>query len=284
MKVYALIGQSGTGKSYKAFMVAKEKDIEYIIDDGLFIGGTRVLAGKSAKKEDTKLAAVRRALFRDGNHKKAVKKTISELNPEKILVLGTSLKMIEQITKALGLPLPCESIYINDVSTDKEIDKAIVSRRKEGKHVIPVPSVEVKKDFSGYFIDSLKIFKKREKNLEVMEKTIIRPTFSYLGKYEIAKNALIQIIEISLLQVDGVEKVKKIKIDSDIEGVSITTELIISLKKRIDLILIDAQKYLIEKLEYSTGLNVIKADIWAVGLNHLDKGLLIPSDGLFETK
>lgn len=284
MEVYALIGQSGTGKSYKAFMVAKEKNVEYIIDDGLLIGGTRVLAGKSAKKEDTKLAAVRRALFRDANHRKVVKKTISELNPEKILVLGTSIKMIEQITKALELPLPCDSVYIDDISTDKEINSAIISRRKEGKHVIPVPSVEIKRDFSGYFIDSLKIFKRKEKNLEIMEKTIIRPTFSYLGKYEIAKNALVQIIEISLLQVDGVEKIKKIKIESDVEGISITAELIISLKDRLDLILTDAQKQLTEKLEYSTGLNVIKVDVWAVGLSHLEKGLLIPSDGLLETK
>lgn len=271
MKIYALIGQSGTGKSYKAFMVAKDKNTEYIIDDGLLIGGTRVLAGKSAKKEDTKLAAVRRALFKDETHRNSIKRAISELKPERILVLGTSFKMIEQITEALDLPYPCESIYINDISTDKEINKAMKSRRKEGKHVIPVPSVEIKKDFSGYFIDSLKIFKKREKSSEIMEKTIIRPTFSYLGKYEISKNALIQIIEISVLCVEGVEKVKRVKIDSSAEGVIINVELVISLIRRIDLILIDAQKQLIDKLEYSTGLNVVKANIWAVGLLLQDK-------------
>ncbi len=50
MQVFALVGSSGTGKSYKAFVVASERGIEYIIDDGLLIGGTRIYAGKSAKE------------------------------------------------------------------------------------------------------------------------------------------------------------------------------------------------------------------------------------------
>lgn len=33
IKVYAFVGPSGTGKSYRAQMVASENDIEYIIDD-----------------------------------------------------------------------------------------------------------------------------------------------------------------------------------------------------------------------------------------------------------
>ncbi len=271
MEVYALIGQSGTGKSYKAFMVAKDIDTEYIIDDGLLIGGTRVLAGKSAKKEDTKLAAVRRALFQDEVHKNSIIAAISKLDPKRILVLGTSFKMIEQITKALKLPYPSKSIYINDISTNKEINEAVKSRRKDGKHVIPVPSVEIKKDFSGYFIDTLKIFKKKEKVSEVLEKTIIRPTFSYLGKYEISRNALIQVIEISVLDVEGVERVKKIKIENNPQGVIITIELVIGLIRRIDLTLMEAQKRLVEMLEYSTGLNVLKANVWAVGLARLNK-------------
>ena len=36
-KVYAFVGPSGTGKSYRAQMVANEKNIKYIIDDGLLI-------------------------------------------------------------------------------------------------------------------------------------------------------------------------------------------------------------------------------------------------------
>lgn len=63
MVVYALIGKSGTGKSHRAQQVSRSFGIEYIIDDGLLIKGNRIIAGKSAKKEPTKIAAIRRAVF-----------------------------------------------------------------------------------------------------------------------------------------------------------------------------------------------------------------------------
>ena len=37
MKVYGLIGKSGTGKSFQAVNLCKRLKIESIIDDGLFI-------------------------------------------------------------------------------------------------------------------------------------------------------------------------------------------------------------------------------------------------------
>ena len=54
MYIYALVGPSGTGKSHRALWVAKEHNIEYVIDDGLLIKGNAVLAGKSAKREQTR--------------------------------------------------------------------------------------------------------------------------------------------------------------------------------------------------------------------------------------
>ena len=55
VKTYAFVGPSGTGKSYRAQMVAGEKNIEYIIDDGLLVKGNEVIAGVSAKKAPTKI-------------------------------------------------------------------------------------------------------------------------------------------------------------------------------------------------------------------------------------
>ena len=63
IKVYAFVGPSGTGKSYRAQMVASEKNISYIIDDGLLIKENEVLAGESAKKAPTKVGTVKHALF-----------------------------------------------------------------------------------------------------------------------------------------------------------------------------------------------------------------------------
>ena len=53
IKVYAFVGPSGTGKSYRAQMVASENGIHYIIDDGLLIKDNEVIAGVSAKKAPT---------------------------------------------------------------------------------------------------------------------------------------------------------------------------------------------------------------------------------------
>ena len=45
MKVYALVGKSGTGKSYQAMNICKEKNMYAIVDDGLLIHGNAVAAG-----------------------------------------------------------------------------------------------------------------------------------------------------------------------------------------------------------------------------------------------
>ena len=63
MRVYAFVGPSGTGKSYRAQMVAGENNIEYIIDDGLLVNENEVVAGTSAKKAPTKIETVRHAIF-----------------------------------------------------------------------------------------------------------------------------------------------------------------------------------------------------------------------------
>jgi len=47
-KVYALVGKTGTGKSFRAQLVARTHGISLIIDDGLLIHGTQLLGGKSA--------------------------------------------------------------------------------------------------------------------------------------------------------------------------------------------------------------------------------------------
>lgn len=266
MKVFALIGSSGTGKSYKAFMVAKDRDIDYIIDDGLLIGGTRILAGKSAKKESTRIAAVRRALFVEEEQRCEVINKIKELNAKRILVLGTSKRMIEQIVESLELSSDFEIIDIKDISTEFEMEIAKKSRKIDGKHVIPVPTVEVKKSFSGYFIDTLKIFRKKDKSSIETEKTIIRPTFSYLGKYELSSTALSQMIIHCASRVSGIKKVIDIKVDNTNTGIFVDITVVVTLQKRLDELLYEVQKNIVNDIEYITGLNVLSININAAKL------------------
>ena len=38
-------------------------------------------------------------------------------------------------------------IYIKDVSTKEEMEEAVRIRRTEGKHIVPVPTFEIKKEY-----------------------------------------------------------------------------------------------------------------------------------------
>ena len=159
IKVYAFVGPSGTGKSYRAQMVAAEKNVHFIIDDGLLIYDNQVIAGSSAKKASTKIETVKKALFINESESNAIKKALNKYKARSILILGTSDGMVEKIAQNLGLPKISETVYITDVATEQEMETARKIRVTEGKHVIPVPTFEIKKDFSGYLLDPLQIFK-----------------------------------------------------------------------------------------------------------------------------
>ena len=152
MRVVGFTGSSGTGKSHRASWVARERGIEYIIDDGLLIKENQVLAGYSAKREKTRVGSIKRALFTDDEHVVEVTRAIKQYNPEAILILGTSDGMVDKIAQRLGLPEVSERVYIEEVADEFEIQQAIATRREQGKHVIPVPTFEIKRIFQAIFL------------------------------------------------------------------------------------------------------------------------------------
>ena len=187
MEVIAFFGPPGTGKSDRALVVAYENKASCIIDDGILIYHSRIVAGKSAKREESRLKAVRRAIFWDAEQREEVRQALEKINPKRVLILGTSDRMVETICKALGLPKPSKYIRIQDVARPDEMLKAKEARNKEGKHVIPVPTMELKPYFKGYLIDPLRFFRNRKKEMpkrfsENDERSVVRPVFSYYGK------------------------------------------------------------------------------------------------------
>lgn len=230
IKTYAFIGPSGTGKSYRAQYVAGQRNINYIIDDGLLIKDSQVIAGTSAKKAPTKIETVKNALFINDEQKEEIQKAIKKYKPSSILILGTSDGMVDKIAENLELPQISERIYINEVATQEEMDTARKMRVTEGKHVIPVPTFEIKKDFSGFLLDPLQIFKSKGKDAEpyIAEKSIIRPTFSYLGKFTISDSVFKDIIVTVAKQIPGIYRVMKIRVDktrNDTAGVQLYIEV-----------------------------------------------------------
>lgn len=227
IKVYAFVGPSGTGKSYRAQMVASEKNVNYIIDDGLLIKDNQVIAGESAKKAPTKIETVKHALFYKEEEKQEIIRALKKYKPESILILGTSDGMVQKIAANLELPEISDTTYISDVATQEEMQTARRIRVTEGKHVIPVPTFEIKKDFSGYILDPLQIFKTKGRGNKpyISEKSIIRPTFSYLGNFTISDTVFRQILEYLVAKSDGIYKVQKIRVDNLGEGAKIHMEV-----------------------------------------------------------
>ena len=227
MRVYAFVGPSGTGKSYRAQMVAGENNISYIIDDGLLVNENEVVAGESAKKASTKIETVKHAVFMDEKERNDMIEAIKRLNPESILILGTSDGMVEKIAENLKLPKIQKTIYIQDVATEKEMQTARNIRVTQGKHVIPVPTFEIKKDFSGYILDPLQIFKSKGSGNKpyIAEKSIIRPTFSYLGNFTISDTVFRQITEYIAKKQPSISKVIRTRVENYGEGHSIYIEV-----------------------------------------------------------
>jgi hypothetical protein len=267
MKIYALVGKSGSGKSYQAIGLCRSLAIESILDDGLFILGNRVLAGISAKRQETKIKAIKTALFTETAHRDRVARKIKSVDPKSILVIGTSDKMVEKIVNRLDLPLPAETIYIEEITTEAERNIASVQRNEMGKHVIPAPSIQLKKEFSGYFMHPLRMIREgRSGKTRVSSRSVVRPSFSYPGKYTISTRALLDIALIVCRGEAQVCAVLKASADNGDLGAVIHLSLIL----RYGVNIIDAaeslQRRIAEQVEGMTAFNAAAVNIEVRGL------------------
>ncbi len=261
MGTMAFVGKSGTGKSHRAIMVAKQNGADGIIDDGLLISENKVLAGSSAKRDGTRIASVKHALFRDPELADEIKAAVAEHGLQSVMILGTSDRMVTQIADNLGL-LPIEKIIrIEDVATPEEMDMAQDMRLHEGKHIIPVPTFEIKKDFSGYFMHPLKNIKKSKQPMTAGEKTIVRPTFSYLGNYEISDNVLIAIAKYEAEKFDGVH-VNSVFIRKTNHGAHIDMTITVRVGIMIPQTAAQIQHIIRQNVECFTSVNARRVNIY----------------------
>ncbi len=261
VKVYALVGKSGTGKSFRSKLVAQKHNIELIIDDGLLIKGDRFIAGRSAKREQNFLTAVKTALFDDDDH---MRETVAALQSEKyhrIMIIGTSEKMVYKIASRLKLPEPEKIFRIEDIASKEEIETAMRIRFTEGKHVIPVPTIEITRNYPQIVYDSMRVFFKNKSQLpwkkqRAFEKTIVRPEFSKYGKITMSEAALTQMVIHTLDEFDHMIKVKKVNMRIDPEGYNLTVKLRVPMKHQISSTLKELQEYIGESLEKYGGIFV----------------------------
>lgn len=276
--VIAFVGPSGTGKSTRAIRVARENNINYIIDDGLLINGSRIVAGTSAKKAPTKMESVRQAIFIDETRSSVMRRALVECMPKALMILGTSDSMLSKICTNLWLNQPSMLIRIEDVSTEEERRIARSTRLTEGMHTIPVPSMEVKHEFSGYFSDPLSKLRQRfdrERGVAPMaqdsDRTVVRPTFSSLGSYSISDEALLDLIKIVLKDVPGFAEVTDFKTEKQTYGIMISLDIALFYGYDAQEVLMAVQQKVGMAVEEYTSITTNGVNVRASRLIHQDR-------------
>ena len=280
--VIAFVGPSGTGKSTRAIKVARDNNIYYIIDDGLLINGSRIVAGTSAKKAPTKMESVRQAIFVDPTRSSVMRRALIESMPRALMILGTSDSMLSKICDNLWLNQPSMLIRIEDVSTEEERRLARNTRMTEGMHTIPVPSMEIKHEFSGYFSDPFSKLRQRfdrERGVAPLapdsDRTVVRPTFSSLGSYSISDEAILDLIKIVLKDVPGFAEVTSFKTEKQTFGVMISLDLALYYGYDAQKVLETAQQRVGSAVEEFTSITMNGVNVRANRLIHLPKPPLV---------
>lgn len=265
MEVVAFVGPSGTGKSHHAIGVAFDNRCDAIIDDGLLIKGTKILAGTSAKNEDNRIKAVKRAIFTDEGHAQAVCEALATNNIHRLLIIATSDNMINKIIGRLKLDKPVKTVYINQIASKAEIKKARHARLQEGKHIVPVPTIELKPHFTGYFADlPYNIFSSQRKQEKDADRSIVRPSFSFYGKLLISDSALEDIIKIIGRKLEGVERITSIKVrrrSDNSKGIVISVEVVLYYGVKLFAVTKQFQAKIKEKIEYMTAMKVKNVNV-----------------------
>ncbi len=260
IKVFALVGRSGTGKSHHSKLLAQKYHIDLIVDDGLLIKGDKIVAGRSAKRDPNFITAVRTAVFDDDQHRENVLDALLKEKYKKILIIGTSEKMINKIIARLELPPVTRVFHIEEIATQEEIETAMRIRFTEGKHVIPVPSIEITRSYPQIVYDSIKVFfgkKNPFKKEQGFEKTIVRPEFSRPDKDSLNEVTLNQMVKHCIDEYDKVIKVKKVRLIQN-KGASynLNITLQVPLRHYIGQSMSELQSYIADCIEKYGGIRI----------------------------
>ena len=140
------------------------------------------------------------------------------------------------------------------------------SRYAEGKHVIPVPTIEVTRKYPQIVYDSLKVFLKRKKNpvarnQKEYEKTIVRPEFSKYTKVRISDVALKQMVAQCLSEFDSQLQVVSVSSIVRPEGYVLAIRLRMPMAHQIASTLTELQEFIADSLEKSSSIFIASVSI-----------------------
>jgi hypothetical protein len=265
--VVALIGKPGTGKSYHAQRIATDYGLELIVDDGLLIKNKGIIGGRSAKNEHTRIAATKTAIFLDSQHLASAKECIKSGKSRRMLIVGTSFKMVTKISEQLGLGAIHKILRIEEILTPEELRVAQSHRQKMGRHLIAVPAMEVRRRYPGIFYESVQTaissyIGKFTKMVSNYEGSVVRPKFGHHYKMSISEKAIRQIISTTITDAHQSITIRSMKIKwVRSEACRIHVLIDVGFMTNISSIIFDIEKRVRRTIEENTGLIVEMVDV-----------------------
>ena len=183
---------------------------------------------------------------------------------QRILIIATSEKMVSRITERLGLPRIQRVITIEDVATEEEIDAALRSRRTQGRHIIPVPPIEVKRDYANIVIDSITIFLRNNflrRRGRMFEKTVVSPEFERRGQVTVSEAALTQMVLHCVHEFAPEFQIERLVVIGDLRQPGLEVVLRVPFDTPVAGRLHQLRDYIISSVERFSGLLINQVDI-----------------------
>jgi uncharacterized alkaline shock family protein YloU len=137
----------------------------------------------------------------------------------------------------------------------------------EGKHVIPVPSIEIKRNYPNIFYEAVKIFKRKTgpaaigPTPKVHEKSVVRPEYSKRGKVIISEAALSQMVIHCVDEYNQNIRIKKISVKDDPAGYRLVITIDVPYGTQLGGNIHELRQYIIENIERYTGILIEEVNI-----------------------
>jgi len=158
-------------------------------------------------------------------------------------------------------------IHIEDITTEEERELAEKQRNTQGEHVVPAPTFQLKRQFSGYLMSPIRMIKGlgfgRDDDAE---KSVVRPTYSYLGEYMISDRVMSDIVDYIVSTIPGAGNALRVITEKRHEGLKLTILIYMELGINVIEGAKKIQEKCVEAIEEMTSFNIEQVDVEIRGL------------------
>ena len=126
--------------------------------------------------------------------------------------------------------------------------------------MIPAPALQLKRNFAGYFMDPLRIFRGKDSGAAA-ERTVVRPTYSYMGEYFVDERVLEDIVTCVAWQMPGVSSVIRVVQDPRPEAFKLSVAVKVKHGFSVWAIARQLQDEINDKVEQMTAFNVTEVNV-----------------------